>query len=101
MSGPSPNGPNGRDARGRFMEGNPGGPGNPHAAQVGRLRSALLDAVTEDDMRQIVAALVEKAKGGSIQAARVLFDRVLGQPLAADILERVEQLERAVEGVPG
>ncbi len=95
---PSPNGDNGRDARGRFTAGNPGGPGNPHAAQVGRLRSALLDAVTEDDMRAIIASLVEKAKSGSIQAARVLFDRVLGQPLAADILERIEALEQQAGG---
>jgi len=28
----------GRDARGRFTKGNPGGPGNPHARRVAALR---------------------------------------------------------------
>jgi len=90
---PSANGDNGRDGRGRFTAGNGGGPGNPHAAQVGRLRSALLDAVTPEAMREVASALVEKAKGGDIAAARVLFDRVLGKPIEADLLARIEALE--------
>lgn len=32
-----------RDARGRFVTGNPGGPGNPHARRTQELRSALSD----------------------------------------------------------
>ena len=93
---PSPNGDNGRDESGRFTPGNPGGPGNPHAAQVGRLRSALLDAVTLEDMRAVALALVEKAKAGDIAAARVLFDRVLGKPVEADLIARLEAIEEAV-----
>lgn len=91
---PTANGDNGgRDERGRFTQGNPGGPGNPHAQQVARLRSALLNAVTERDIEEIIEALVKKAKEGSIAAARVLFDRVLGKPLEPDIIERIEKLE--------
>ena len=93
---PSPNGDNGRDESGRFTPGNPGGPGNPHAAQVGRLRSALLDAVTPEDMRAVALALVEKARAGDIAAARVLFDRVLGKPVEADLIARLEAIEEAV-----
>jgi len=93
------NGDNGgRDSSGRFAKGNPGGPGNPYAAQVGRLRSALVNAVTEEDMREVIMALVEKAKGGSIAAARVLFDRVLGKPIEADVLARIEALEEHIGG---
>jgi len=95
---PSPNGDNGRDSLGRFAVGNSGGPGNPHAAQVGRLRSALLDAVTSDDMRAVALALVEKAKAGDITAARVLSDRVLGKPVEADVIARLEAIEVAVGG---
>lgn len=91
---PSTNGDNGRDDRGRFAEGNRGGPGNPHAKRVAKLRSALLDAVTEDDLQAIIAALVRKAKGGDIMAAKILLDRVLGKPLEADIIERLERLEK-------
>jgi len=54
MRAPSPNGGNGRNAAGRFVEGNVGGPGNPHAKEVARLRSAMLNAVTVDDLRAIV-----------------------------------------------
>ncbi|MFC2081923.1 hypothetical protein ACFLSF_02290 [Candidatus Bipolaricaulota bacterium] len=96
---PKPNGSNGRDERGRFTKGNPGGPGNPYAAQVGRLRSSLLSAITEDDIRAIVAKLVDQARDGDIAAARVLFTRVFGRPLEADILERIEALETLAEGL--
>ena len=95
---PTGNGSNGgRDDRGRFTQGNEGGPGNPHSLQVSRLRSALLNAVTEDDMREIIEALVAKAKAGSIAAARVLFNRTLGKPLEPDIIARIEALEAKYE----
>jgi hypothetical protein len=82
-----------RDDFGRFGPGNAGGPGNPYTAQVGRLRAALMEAVTEDDLRAVVKALVERAKAGDVAAARLLLERVLGRPLEADILERIEALE--------
>ena len=59
--------------------GNQGGPGNPHARQVGQLRTALLESVTEADVRAIAKALLDRAKGGDILAARELLNRVLGK----------------------
>ncbi len=97
MPKPSPNGPNGRDGRGRFAQGNSGGPGNPHAGKVAKLRSALLAAVTEEDVRQIVERLVQLAKDGDLAAVRELFLRTIGRPLEPDILERLERLEAAVQ----
>jgi len=94
MSRPSPNGPNGRDRAGRFTRGNAGGPGNPHAAHVAKLRSALLDAVTPEDMRAVARALIAKAKRGDVAAARELCERTLGKPLEADLLKRIEDLEQ-------
>jgi ribosomal protein L17 len=44
-------------------------------------------------MREIIEALVAKARKGDIAAARTLFDRVLGKPLEPDIIERIERLE--------
>src|SRR5258708_2822640 len=41
----------GRDGSGRFAKGNKGGPGNPFARRVGRLRSALLEVVTEEKLK--------------------------------------------------
>ena len=71
--------PNGRTARGRFAQGNPGGPGNPYARRTAALRSALLDAVTEADIRAVARALVKRAKAGEITAIRELLDRLLGK----------------------
>lgn len=93
---PSPNGSNGRDAGGRFTKGNAGGPGNPFAAHVGRLRSALINAVSIDDMKAIVGALVKKAKGGDVAAAKIVLERCLGRPIEHDLLERLEELEQFV-----
>ncbi len=100
MPEPSPNGSNGRDGHGRFAQGNAGGPGNPYAGKVAKLRSALLAAVTEDDVRQIVERLVRLAKEGDLAAVRELFLRTLGRPLEPDILERLESLEAAVQRLP-
>ena len=76
---PSANGSNGRNAQGRFVAGNSGGPGNPHAQRVAAVRAALMEAVTDEDLRQIVQALVLKAKGGDTMAAREILDRLLGK----------------------
>ena len=83
-----------RDASGRFLPGNPGGPGNPHATQVSRLRSAMLRCVTEDEIREVVGKLIELAKRGNVPAAREILDRCLGRAAdAADFMERLERLE--------
>ena len=90
---------NGRDSSGRFTKGNPGGLGNPHAKRVARLRAALLEAVTEEDIRAIVAKLVEQARAGDLYAAREVLLRTLGRPVEWDLLERLESLEENVEAV--
>ena len=76
---PSPNGDNGRRPDGRFARGNAGGPGNPHARQSALLRAALMDAVTPADVREIIEALIVRAKEGDIAAAREVLDRTLGK----------------------
>ena len=90
-----------RGPNGRFAPGNAGGPGNPYAARVGELRSALIDAVKPGDLKAIAKALVEAAKGGDVAAAKVVFERVLGRPLEADILERLEALESRIADEQG
>lgn len=95
---PSLNGPNGRDKRGRFAAGNPGGPGNPHIAKTAKLRAKLLEAVTPSDIEAIIKQLVTMARGGEISAIRELLDRVLGKPGPSDLAERVDRLELLMEG---
>jgi hypothetical protein len=81
---PSANGDNGladaRDGRGRFLRGNPGGPGNPHAAAVNAWRSALFNALTDDDVRKVIRVLIAKAEAGEPWAVRELLDRCMGKP---------------------
>ena len=97
---PSPAGPNGRDTKGRFTPGNSIGRGNPYAKRVQRLRAALLEAVTEQDIQDIVATLVSAAKNGDTVAAREVLDRTIGKSVQTDMLQRVEQLEKLI-GEPG
>jgi hypothetical protein len=75
--------PTGRQAGGRFAKGTAGGPGNPFARKVAALRSALIDAVTPEDIQQIAAKLMHQAKDGDVQSAKLLFTFVIGKPAPA------------------
>jgi len=86
-----------RDSTGRFTQGNAGGPGNPHAGQVSKLRAAILAAVDEGDIEAIIAQLVSKAREGDLAAAREILDRTVGKAAQSDLLERIEALEAAAE----
>src|SRR5262245_56666763 len=79
---PTPNGHAGRDGRGRFAKGNPGGPGNPLHKRMALFRQTLLAAVTPEDVRQVVGQVVEQAKAGQPWAVREFLDRCVGKPLA-------------------
>ena len=82
---PSTNGANGnseletRNDRGRFLPGNPGGPGNPHAAAVGAWRAVMVNTIAADDVRQVIGVLIDKAKAGEPWAVKELLDRCLGR----------------------
>lgn len=72
---------NGRAKDGTFIEGNSGGPGNPHAQQVARLRSVMLKCVTEKSMRNVVKKLIALAEGGDLKAIELLLNRTVGKPV--------------------
>ncbi len=57
--------PMGRNRRGRFIKGNQGGPGNPFAAQVARVRQAVLAAVSPNIVRDIMAVLIVRQRTAS------------------------------------
>ncbi len=78
---PTGNGSNGRDpTTGRFLKGNPGGPGNPNTQHLMRLRAAMIGAVKENNILEAAAALCEKARGGDVQAIKLLFEYTIGKP---------------------
>ena len=87
---PNPPPTEGHDAFGRFAKRNPGGPGNPYPRRVAALRQALLNCVTEEDIIAVAKAVIEEAKTGSIPAAKLLFQYVLGKPSSATDLEWAE-----------
>lgn len=91
---PSQNSDGGRDENGRFIKGYKGGPGNPHAKRVAELRAAMFAAVTAEDLREVIVAMVGAAKGGDVPAAKELLQRLLGPPTDWELDERLEQLEK-------
>jgi hypothetical protein len=82
-----------RDERGRFAAGNRGGPGNPFARQTAALRRALVNAVTETDITDIAAALLDRARQGDVAACKLVFSYTLGKPAPAADPDTLDQQE--------
>ena len=97
MTTRSTNGTNGRNSNGQFAEGNKCGTGNPYARRVARLRSALLDAVGENGLADIVQGMVTAAKGGDVAAAKLLLSYLLGKPVESVEPDYVEIHERQLQ----
>ena len=88
---PSPNGS--RKTNGQFSTGNKFGRGNPHAQKVAQLRSAMIEAVTSEDIQAIMKALVENAKNGDIPSIKILLPYLVGsvpEPANPDEIELQE-----------
>ncbi len=89
-------------AGGKFAAGNPGGPGNPHGGQVARLRAAMLEAVTPEDMRDVTRKLVEMALKGDLKAIDLLLTRMVGKadsgPLVAVQMNQQSDRSGEVQG---
>src|SRR6478735_5679239 len=79
-----------RDAKGRFLPGNGGGPGNPFARRTAAVRKRLLERVTDDDVDQLVDALLARAKSGDVPALRLAFSYLVGKPEAAQDPDRMD-----------
>ena len=80
VENPSTNGTNGRRADGTFAPGHKLAPGgNRYSHWVTALRDAMQSALTEEDIREIVRAMVAEAKAGDVQAATALLDRIFGK----------------------
>jgi hypothetical protein len=68
----------GRDPQtGRFRPGNAFGKGNRLNSRLAAIRSELV-ASAAPRLAAVVAALADKAEAGDVQAAKVLFERLLG-----------------------
>jgi hypothetical protein len=47
-----------------------------------------------DDIREIAQTLIRKAKNGIPWAVEELFNRTLGKPVEADLIQRIDDLEK-------
>jgi signal transduction histidine kinase len=56
------------------------GPGLPAHVRASAFRAALVDAVSEDDIQAIAAALVAAARNGNVAAARIVLSYTIGKP---------------------
>jgi len=92
-----------RGPGGRFAKGNPGGPGNPYAADVGRYRARLYKAFKAHDVDLAIKTIREimgKGKDADrLAAAKLILDRALGPAEAVDLVERLQALEKALEEI--
>src|SRR5262245_9634642 len=83
----------GRDAKGKFTKGNHGGPGNPYARRVAKLRQLLLSAVTDEVLGSIVEKLIDMAKGGDLAAIKLVLAYSIGKPGPCVDPDRLEEDE--------
>src|SRR5438309_718824 len=93
----------GRAADGRFAPGNKFGPGNPFARKCATFRAALMEAVTEQDIKDIAVKLRDDAKAGDKAAVKLLFQYVIGKPQPAvdpDTLDAQEMRTFAANSLP-
>ena len=87
-----------RDAKGHYLIGNPGGPGNPHPKHAAEWRDAARCAVTPADLRDVMAQLVLAARAGLPWAIHELLERCLGKHPLFDADEgRCELMAVAVQ----
>jgi len=72
--------PANRQANGQFGVGNKSGQGFPFNASVQRLRSAMIAAVTAEDIAQVIGKVLDQAKEGNLAAVKLLLSYTIGQP---------------------
>jgi hypothetical protein len=80
----------GRDSKGRFANGNKGGPGSPFNRRVADLRRRLLERLGGDTLEHILDRLVEMAEQGDLAAIKLVLAYTIGKPTAAVDPDRVE-----------
>lgn len=86
----------GRRPDGRWAKGKKGGPGSYLGQRIFKYRKAVFDAVSPEEVVEVMQAMVKNAKGGDVAAAKVVFERLLGAAEALDVAARLEVLEQSI-----
>ena len=112
-----PDASNDRDAKGRFLRGNKGGPGNPLAGQVNKVRKAFLEFFAGRAMQVLCDFMFRKALSGDPRFVRLILQYTIGklptddvfadedafnaaQAEAEAVAELAEEIERAAGEEP-
>ncbi len=74
----------GRDERGRFAVGNPGGPGGPRR-RTSELRRAAEEAITPKHVTAMIRKATHMGLEGDLAAMRLVFDRTCGRATEAPV----------------
>src|SRR5262245_11128901 len=69
-----------RDEHGRFLPGNPGGPGNPHVRELARLRAKWREMTPDVVFESLQGALLGKALAGHFPALKLYLEYMMGKP---------------------
>lgn len=72
----------GRDDRGRFAAGNPGGPGGPRR-RASELRRAAEEAITSEHVQAMIRKATRMGLEGNLAAMRLVLERTCGRPAEA------------------
>lgn len=72
-----------RDEKGRFIEGNPGGPGRPRRDIEAEYLETISNTVTPEDWQQVIRRAVKDAKGGDARAREWLSRYLIGDKAEA------------------
>jgi hypothetical protein len=107
---------NERDEKGRFRKGNAGGPGNPFTRRMASLRKAALEAVSEEEIREMIEVLKQKGREGDVAAIKLLLSYTVGKPstgvdpdlldkheletMVSNQLESMQSVMQVVQGMP-
>jgi hypothetical protein len=74
----------GRDQRGRFAQGNAGGPGGPRR-RASELRKAAEDAITPEHVQAMIRKATRMGLEGNLAAMRLVFERTSGRAPEAPV----------------
>jgi hypothetical protein len=83
------------DAKGRFVKGNKGGPGNPLAGKVNRVRKAFLEYFEGEAMHALCEFMLRKALSGDPRFCRLILQYTIGKLPSDDGFADVDDAEVA------
>jgi hypothetical protein len=73
----------GRASNGLFLPGNKIASGNPQAKRMAELRKAAREAITPEEIGQLMRTYLQMALAGDVQAGKLVLEYTLGRPVQA------------------